>query len=203
MPGDPALSREPQDELCFPSRCFVVGSKDMSTWVFGAERWDNLIYYALGGHRDAIVACFFEADSLDVRPRSPPWVGALGPPCWPLPGPLGTCGNRGQAWGANGACLSRGSQRGRQRGQGSGSPFVISSQVYTLSQDGALCVWQCDTPPAGLRLKAPSGWRADLQRREGDEDEEDNEEEERAVRGKAAPAAEEQQGKVRYSRLAK
>uniref|UniRef100_A0A8D1TZV8 Periodic tryptophan protein 2 homolog n=1 Tax=Sus scrofa TaxID=9823 RepID=A0A8D1TZV8_PIG len=122
------------------SKCFVVGSKDMSTWVFGAERWDNLIYYALGGHRDAIVACFFEADSLDV---------------------------------------------------------------YTLSQDGALCVWQCDTPPAGLRLKAPSGWRADLQRREGDEDEEDNEEEERAVRGKAAPAAEEQQGKVRYSRLAK
>uniref|UniRef100_A0A8D0P1N7 Small-subunit processome Utp12 domain-containing protein n=1 Tax=Sus scrofa TaxID=9823 RepID=A0A8D0P1N7_PIG len=122
------------------SKCFVVGSKDMSTWVFGAERWDNLIYYALGGHRDAIVACFFEADSLDV---------------------------------------------------------------YTLSQDGALCVWQCDTPPAGLRLKAPSGWRADLQRREGDEDEEDNEEEETAVRGKAAPAAEEQQGKVRYSRLAK
>lgn len=52
--------------LC--SRCFVVGSKDMSTWVFGAERWDNLIYYALGGHKDAIVACFFESSSLDVRP---------------------------------------------------------------------------------------------------------------------------------------
>lgn len=48
------------------SRCFVVGSKDMSTWVFGAERWDNLIYYALGGHKDAIVACFFESNSLDV-----------------------------------------------------------------------------------------------------------------------------------------
>lgn len=40
----------------------------MSTWVFGAERWDNLIYYALGGHKDAIVACFFESSSLDVRP---------------------------------------------------------------------------------------------------------------------------------------
>lgn len=39
----------------------------MSTWVFGAERWDNLIYYALGGHKDAIVACFFESNSLDVR----------------------------------------------------------------------------------------------------------------------------------------
>lgn len=44
----------------------------MSTWVFGAERWDNLIYYALGGHKDAIVACFFESSSLDVRPRV--WV---------------------------------------------------------------------------------------------------------------------------------
>lgn len=38
----------------------------MSTWVFGAERWANLIYYALGGHKDAIVACFFEGNSLDV-----------------------------------------------------------------------------------------------------------------------------------------
>lgn len=52
---------------CLYPRCFVVGSKDMSTWVFGAERWDNLIYYALGGHKDAIVACFFESNSLDVR----------------------------------------------------------------------------------------------------------------------------------------
>ncbi|XP_012586613.1 PREDICTED: periodic tryptophan protein 2 homolog [Condylura cristata] len=85
------------------SRCFAVGSKDTSTWVFGAERWDNLIYYALGGHKDAIVGCFFESDSLDL---------------------------------------------------------------YTLSRDGALCVWQCDTPSA-------------------------------------APAPEEQQGKVKYSRLAK
>lgn len=38
----------------------------MSTWVFGAERWVNLVYYALGGHKDAIVACFFEENSLDV-----------------------------------------------------------------------------------------------------------------------------------------
>lgn len=54
----------------FLCRCFAVGSKDMSTWVFGAERWDNLIYYALGGHKDAVVACFFEASSLDVRART-------------------------------------------------------------------------------------------------------------------------------------
>lgn len=44
----------------------MVGSKDMSTWVFGAERWSNLIYYSLGGHKDIMVGCFFEKDSLDV-----------------------------------------------------------------------------------------------------------------------------------------
>ncbi|XP_018431062.1 PREDICTED: periodic tryptophan protein 2 homolog, partial [Nanorana parkeri] len=49
------------------SRCFAVGSKDMSTWVFGAERWQNLLYYSLGGHKNAIVSCYFLEDSLDVR----------------------------------------------------------------------------------------------------------------------------------------
>lgn len=38
----------------------------MSTWVFGAERWENLIYYSLGGHKDIMIGCFFEKDSLDV-----------------------------------------------------------------------------------------------------------------------------------------
>lgn len=48
------------------SRCFAVGSKDMSTWVFGAERWSNLLYYSLGGHKDVVLGCFFQKDSLDV-----------------------------------------------------------------------------------------------------------------------------------------
>ncbi|XP_077851380.1 periodic tryptophan protein 2 homolog isoform X1 [Macaca mulatta] len=124
------------------SRCFVVGSKDMSTWVFGAERWDNLIYYALGGHKDAIVACFFESNSLDL---------------------------------------------------------------YSLSQDGVLCMWQCDTPPEGLRLKPPAGWKADLLQREEEEEEEEDQEGDRetTIRGKATPAEEEKTGKVKYSRLAK
>lgn len=61
-------------------------------------------------------------------------------------------------------------------------------------------MWQCDTRPEGLRLKAPTGWKAELL--QGAE-EEDEEEEETTVRGKATPAAEEQQGKVKYSRLAK
>ncbi|XP_066517499.1 PWP2 small subunit processome component [Hoplias malabaricus] len=48
------------------SKCFAVGSKDMITWIFGAERWANLIYYTVGGHKDIIVGCFFEKDSLDL-----------------------------------------------------------------------------------------------------------------------------------------
>uniref|UniRef100_A0A8B9HX14 PWP2 small subunit processome component n=1 Tax=Astyanax mexicanus TaxID=7994 RepID=A0A8B9HX14_ASTMX len=70
------------------SKCFAVGSKDMSTWIFGAERWANLIYYSLGGHRDIIVGCFFEKDSLDL---------------------------------------------------------------YTVSQDGTLCVWESDAELEDLR----------------------------------------------------
>ncbi|KAF7689577.1 hypothetical protein HF521_012930 [Silurus meridionalis] len=73
------------------SKCFAVGSKDMSTWIFGAERWANLIYYSIGGHKDIIVGCFFEKDSLDL---------------------------------------------------------------YTVSQDGTLCVWESDTELDGL-FKGP------------------------------------------------
>lgn len=82
----------------------------------------------------------------------------------------------------------------------------ISLQLYTLSQDGALCVWQCDTPPEGLRLKPPRGWKADLLRREEEEEGGEAAEDgarETTIQGRAAPAAEEQQGKVKYSRLAK
>ena len=68
-------------------------------------------------------------------------------------------------------------------------------------------MWQCDTLPEGLRLKAPTGWKADLLQREKEEEEEEEEEEgaetETTIRGKSTPAAEEQQGKVKYSRVAK
>lgn len=80
----------------------------MSTWVFGAERWDNLIYYALGGHKDAIVACFFESGSLDVRFTRPmasqisatrqlaPHPGPRRHRC--PPGYLGCSGASGTCW---------------------------------------------------------------------------------------------------------
>uniref|UniRef100_A0AAQ6A9M0 Small-subunit processome Utp12 domain-containing protein n=1 Tax=Amphiprion ocellaris TaxID=80972 RepID=A0AAQ6A9M0_AMPOC len=119
------------------SKCFVVGSKDMSTWVFGAERWANLIYYSLGGHKDVIVGCFFEKDSLDL---------------------------------------------------------------YTVSQDGTLCVWESDTELDGLVLRKT---------RDRPEDEEDEEEGTRTegdqgevIRGKVeTPRERERTKNVRYKQI--
>ncbi|KAM4601645.1 PWP2 small subunit processome component isoform 2-T2 [Polymixia lowei] len=133
------------------SKCFVVGSKDMSTWVFGAERWANLIYYSLGGHKDVIVGCFFEKDSLDL---------------------------------------------------------------YTVSQDGTLCIWESDTELDGLVLTR--GRRRDRhrsQREEGEEEEEEGEEKAEGeegehrgevIRGKAAaPKEKEGTRNVRYKQMSK
>ncbi|XP_037552519.1 PWP2 small subunit processome component [Nematolebias whitei] len=124
------------------SRCFVVGSKDMSTWVFGAERWANLIYYSLGGHKDVIVGCFFEKDSLDL---------------------------------------------------------------YTVSQDGTLCVWESDTELDGLVLKK------DLDKPKFQEEEEEEEEEDRVegeegevIRGKVeTPKSKTKTKNVRYKQASK
>ncbi|XP_064503026.1 periodic tryptophan protein 2 homolog [Pseudopipra pipra] len=121
------------------SKCFAVGSKDMSTWVFGAERWANLIYYSLGGHKDVIVACFFEENSLDL---------------------------------------------------------------YTISQDAALCVWQCDTELDGLKPMPPKDAAKEEDAGENDEEllEEPKGEE---IHGKANPSEQETRNKVKYSRVAK
>uniref|UniRef100_A0A8C5DY81 Small-subunit processome Utp12 domain-containing protein n=1 Tax=Gouania willdenowi TaxID=441366 RepID=A0A8C5DY81_GOUWI len=120
------------------SRCFAVGSRDTSTWVFGAERWENLIYYSLGGHKDAVIGCFFHRDSLDL---------------------------------------------------------------YTVSQDGALCVWECDTEPEGLKLKSQS------QKPQSDDEEEDDDDEEKegeVIRGKAETPREKKKSKnARYKQRSK
>ncbi|XP_061483500.1 periodic tryptophan protein 2 homolog [Rhineura floridana] len=123
------------------SKCFAVGSKDMSTWVFGAQRWANLIYYALGGHKDAIVACFFEGNSLDL---------------------------------------------------------------YTVSRDGALCVWQCDTELVGLKLRPPKEQIEDVAKLAEDLDEELTEAQKgKEVHGKASKNKKEIGKKVKYSCTAK
>uniref|UniRef100_A0A674E8B9 PWP2 small subunit processome component n=1 Tax=Salmo trutta TaxID=8032 RepID=A0A674E8B9_SALTR len=121
------------------SKCFVVGSKDMSTWVFGAERWSNLIYYSLGGHKDIMVGCFFEKDSLDL---------------------------------------------------------------YTVSQDGTLCVWESDTELDGLVLRKTRlpAERGEEERGEGEEEEPRGE----VIRGKGERPKEKQGTKnVRYKQRSK
>ncbi|OXB69630.1 UNVERIFIED_CONTAM: hypothetical protein H355_014030, partial [Colinus virginianus] len=118
-------------------KCFAVGSKDMSTWVFGAERWENLIYYSLGGHKDIIVACFFEENSLDL---------------------------------------------------------------YTVSQDGALCVWQCDTELDDLKPMPPKEARQKKRIKEEDGFLEEPKGEE--IHGKANPNEQEIREKVKYTRVA-
>ncbi|GCB86009.1 hypothetical protein scyTo_0026750, partial [Scyliorhinus torazame] len=113
--------------------CFAVGSKDSSTWVFGAERWANLIYYSLGGHKDSIIACFFEEKSLDI---------------------------------------------------------------YTLSQDATLCVWQCNTETEALQPRLPKN-KAD-----GDQSEELGVQNADVIHGKVE-SEQERIGKVKYSRVGK
>lgn len=44
----------------------AIGAKDMTTRIYGVGRYANFGLQSLGSHRDAIVACFFEEDSLDI-----------------------------------------------------------------------------------------------------------------------------------------
>lgn len=48
------------------SKILIVGSKDMSARLYPVERLENFRSYALGGHTDVVVGCFFEKDSLDA-----------------------------------------------------------------------------------------------------------------------------------------
>lgn len=48
------------------SSILLVGSKDMSVRLYPMEKLQNFRNYALGGHTDIIVGCFFEKGSLDA-----------------------------------------------------------------------------------------------------------------------------------------
>ena len=54
--------------LCvmYTCRVFCVGSADMNTHVYAAERLEQLVIFSTGGHRDAVVGGFFFNNSLDV-----------------------------------------------------------------------------------------------------------------------------------------
>ncbi len=55
-----------------------MGSQDMNTRVYGAERFRNLIVYSLGGHTDSIVNAFFEHESLNVSYQEHHYTGVAG-----------------------------------------------------------------------------------------------------------------------------
>ncbi|KAL0273025.1 UNVERIFIED_CONTAM: hypothetical protein PYX00_005802 [Menopon gallinae] len=48
------------------SKVMAVGSKDTNVKLYGVEEFSNFSCYSLGSHREPIVACFFEKDSLDI-----------------------------------------------------------------------------------------------------------------------------------------
>jgi periodic tryptophan protein 2 len=48
------------------SQVLIVGSKDMSSRIHACDFFKNWTVYALGGHSESIVGCFFEKDSLNV-----------------------------------------------------------------------------------------------------------------------------------------
>ena len=48
------------------SKVLIVGGKDMSARLYPIESLVNFRNYALGGHTDMVVACFFEQNSLDA-----------------------------------------------------------------------------------------------------------------------------------------
>jgi len=48
------------------SKVLLVGSKDMSARLYPMEKLANFRNYALGGHTDCVLGCFFEKNSLDA-----------------------------------------------------------------------------------------------------------------------------------------
>ena len=80
--------------------------------------------------------------------------------------------------------------------------------MYTVSQDGALCVWESDTEPDGLVLKK-SRDKPKVALRQVDEDEEEDEEERvegeegEVIRGKAEAPKEKKTKNVRYKQRSK
>lgn len=81
---------------------------------------------------------------------------------------------------------------------------VFIFQLYTVSQDGALCVWQCDTDLDGLKPRPPKDRAEEKNESMKDVGEEFIEEPKaEEIHGKATPNEQERREKVKYSRAAK
>lgn len=86
--------------------------------------------------------------------------------------------------------------------------LLLCFQLYTVSQDGTLCVWESDTELDGLVLKK-SRDKAKFPR-QGAEEEDEEEEEDRmegeegeVIRGKAETPKEKKNENVRYKQRSK
>lgn len=80
----------------------------------------------------------------------------------------------------------------------------VCLQLYTVSQDGTLCVWESDTELDGLVLKKTPATTPRQEVDEGEEEEDRREGEEgEVIRGKAEAPKEKKTKNVRYKQASK
>lgn len=83
--------------------------------------------------------------------------------------------------------------------------FSLRLQLYTVSQDGTLCVWESDTELDGLVLKKNQD-KPQMNLKQGDEEEEEERmegEEGEVIRGKADTPKDKKTKNVRYKQINK
>lgn len=85
--------------------------------------------------------------------------------------------------------------------------FSLRLQLYTVSQDGTLCVWESDTELGGLVLKKNQDKPKMNPKQVDEEDEEEEErmegEEGEVIRGKADAPKDKKTKNVRYKQINK
>ncbi|XP_067139307.1 periodic tryptophan protein 2 homolog [Centruroides vittatus] len=67
---DRVFSASCDDTMCLDwssdSQVLAVGSKDLTTKIYAVNKFSNLSVYTLGSHKDTVISCFFEENSLDL-----------------------------------------------------------------------------------------------------------------------------------------
>lgn len=82
--------------------------------------------------------------------------------------------------------------------------YILLLQLYTVSRDGALCVWQCDTELSGLIPRTPKSHPTDQEESAKDLEEELIEtQRDKEIHGKASGNEKQHKKKVKYSCAAK
>lgn len=81
--------------------------------------------------------------------------------------------------------------------------MCLCAQLYTVSQDGALCVWNSDTELDGLVLKRKAGSSAKHEMDQGEEEKVWEEGQEEVIRGKVGGHQDQKSKNVRYRLVTK